>query len=519
MTLARKILGNTFWQIFGRVVTAIIAFITVGFLTNYWAEGMSVEYGQAKYGTYATIYEFLAIFGAIADLGIFTIAVREMSKKEEGRQEIFSATLSLRVISLVMAMALATVVAFLIPGYRGTEIPEGVAIGAFGTGLFILSGTLATVLLVHLRMVYHALGLVIGKIITFGAMIAIMFFFYKDPTSESFSQLMWAGVYGSAVTLLITAWYARKFISIRPGKDRKLMKSLFSMALPFGLAIFLNTVYFRLGITMMGIVLPYSDQATGLCSAPFCGDQQAGIYAVAVRIIEVIIIIPLYFMNSVLPSISSAASEEEKGVVKRRLSLTFIFLFFLALPSVVGIFLLAKPIVELVTPEDFGSDNALRILAIPLFFTFFTTFLNFVLIAFGEQKKILWINLGAVIINLLINLFALPRYGYYGAAIASLFSEGLILVAGLFFVLRIVRFPVEWKRLFGSLTAALFMGIFTYQTWKYWGSSIGKTSLVMIIPLSAVMYGGVLFVTKAIDSSMLRMFYSKKSDQKIILPE
>jgi O-antigen/teichoic acid export membrane protein len=73
MSLARKILSNTASQVAGRFATAFLAVVVVKILTVYL--------GQSGYGQYATIYEFLAFFGAFADFGIFTIAVREMSRK------------------------------------------------------------------------------------------------------------------------------------------------------------------------------------------------------------------------------------------------------------------------------------------------------------------------------------------------------------------------------------------------------------------------------------------------------
>src|SRR6185295_17236530 len=330
----------------------VIAFLTVGFLTNYWGEG-NLELGQAKYGTYTYIYDFLAMFGALADLGIFTIAVREMSQREEHRQEIFSSAISLRLITLIFALLLATVFAALLPQYAGTGIPTGVAITALGTGFFILSGTFSSILLIHLQMRFQALALVLGKILTFGLIVLIIFGIHEAPTTQSFYALLWAGVAGSFLTLIMTWRGARRFLQVKMNWNKPLMKRLFLTALPFGIATFISTIYFRLDITMMGIILPPS-AADGSCAAQFCGDQQVGIYGVAVRVMEVIMILPLYFMNSILPTLSKSIARGEQQATERHLQLPFLFLILFALPATVGLFILAHPIVELVTPEGFG---------------------------------------------------------------------------------------------------------------------------------------------------------------------
>jgi O-antigen/teichoic acid export membrane protein len=283
------------------------------------------------------------------------------------------------------------------------------------------------------------------------------------------------------------------------------------MALPFGIATFLNTIYFRLDITMMGILLPHAEE-TGRCLFSFCGDQQAGVYAVAVRIMEVLIILPLYFMNSVLPSLSHSIAKKNHKQTQRRLVMSFLFLFIIALPATVGIFILAKPIVELITPENFGSDIALQILAIPLLFTFFTTFFNFVLIAFGQQKKILWINLGAVTLNFFLNIYMIPEYGFLGAAVASLISEGFILFFGLLFVLQIVRFSVRFRQWGSTVFATVCMGIFTFFVWRYWGAETGKKALAVVIPAAVVLYGVLLLVLRVVDPSLLRMIREKREE-------
>ncbi len=509
VSLARKILGNTFWQIFGRLVTAVIAFVTVGFLTNYWGAG-NVALGQAKYGTYAYIYEYLAIFGALADLGIFTIAVREMSKQAERRAEIFASTITLRIVTLVLAMLICSLIAYLIPQYVGTEIPRGVAIAALGTGLFILSGTLSTILLIHLQMRFHAIALILGKILTFALILGIIFHWSTAPTTASFYNLIWAGTIGSFLTLVMTWYGAQKFLPIRPKWDRKLATELFMMALPFGIATFMNTVYFRLDITMMGLILPRS-AATGECLARFCGDQQAGIYAVAVRIMEVLIILPLYFMNSILPSLSASIAAGNKEQVERRLALPFVFLFIVGLPAVIGLFLLARPIVHLITPEDFGSDVALKILTIPMLTVFFTTFFSFALIAFGQQKKLLWINLWALLFNFFLNLWAIPRYGFVGASYTTLLSEGLILALSIYFFRQNASFPIFWRRFGGTAFAGLVMGLATFWSWQAWGETYGAKALAVIIPESALIYFALLFATRVIDRDFLKML-RKESD-------
>ncbi|MFT7184318.1 MAG: O-antigen/teichoic acid export membrane protein, partial [Oceanicoccus sp.] len=70
MSTAKKILSNTAIQVAGRAIMAVTSIVILKAISGF----LSVE----GYGMYKGVYDFLAFFGIIADLGLFTIAVREM---------------------------------------------------------------------------------------------------------------------------------------------------------------------------------------------------------------------------------------------------------------------------------------------------------------------------------------------------------------------------------------------------------------------------------------------------------
>lgn len=67
----KKVYSNTLAQIAGKVATALISIFLIKILTNYL--------DVAGYGLYSKIYNYLSIFSVIADLGLYTITVREIS--------------------------------------------------------------------------------------------------------------------------------------------------------------------------------------------------------------------------------------------------------------------------------------------------------------------------------------------------------------------------------------------------------------------------------------------------------
>lgn len=217
MSTAKKILSNTAVQVFGRAIMAVLSVVILKIIAHF----LSVE----GYGMYTAVYEFLAFFGIAADLGLFTIAVREMSKEERDRRFIANNILGMRMSLAAIMMAAASCAAFLIPAYEGTYIPMGVVIASFSVFLAILHGTVSSVLQVELKMQHSTWGLVLGKLVSLLWMVAVIFhFFAGNPSQEAFNQLMVAGVVGNLVTFLYTLYFVLRVQRMRPQFDKAYWK-------------------------------------------------------------------------------------------------------------------------------------------------------------------------------------------------------------------------------------------------------------------------------------------------------
>ena len=416
MSTVRKILSNTMWQILGKAVVAILAVVVIKIVTNY----LSV----AGYGEYAVVYEFLAFFGIAADMGLFTIAVREMSKDDSQIPKIIGNILSLRTVLVITTVTIGVIASFLVPKYSGTRIPIGVTIAALTTFFTILNGTISAVLQTKLKMHIASMAQIVGKVAQVSYMIYIIFYAFpagvgQEATDVGFYHLIFAGVIGNLIMLLITQHFVRKITPIVYQFDFQLWKKVFLTALPFGVALILNTIYFRIDSILISLIQ---------------GQTEVGIYAVAMRVLEAFAIIPLYFMNSVLPILTRALKDNMQKA-RTIISYSFDFLAAISFPMLVGAFILAYPIVFIVSTPEFlsrisegfyGSDIALQILMFALVFQFLSTLFAFILIAVNKQSKLLYVNAAGVLLNITGNLIVIPIYGFVGAAITSVISQAFI---------------------------------------------------------------------------------------------
>ncbi len=490
MSIARKILGNTIAQVLGKVLVAILGLAVVKISTSY----LSVE----GYGEYILIYEFLAFFGIAADLGLFTIAVKEMSEDEKQIPKIIGNILSLRTILVVATMSVAIIMAFLIPKYQDTRIPLGVAIASITVIITILNGTISSVLQTKLKMQIASATTVLGKLISVSFMAYVVFYGFPDDTTTGFYMLLVAGIIGNLVMLLTTNYYVRKITPLKYRFDIDLWKDVLKKSLPYGIALILNTIYFRIDSILISLMR---------------GQGEVGIYGVAMKMLEHFAILPLYFMNSVLPVLTRAI-KEKSDKYKEIIRYAFDFLAALAVPMVVGGVILAFPIIFIVSTPEFlsrisegfyGSDIAFQILIFALLFQFLNVLFAFILIALNKQTKLLYINGVCVIFNLVANIIVIPIYGFRGAAITSVLSELCILIGTYTVAKHYLKFEISFKNLGKIILSAAVMGAAVYYlqpvTYKYlqnWG-------VLLLVAVGIAVYGMMLVGTKVIDKRMLSL--------------
>ena len=109
----KKIASNTIAQILSKFLTAFISIFLIGVLTKYLSTEMYWQYNK--------IYNYLAFFAFFADLGLYTISIREISKDTTQASKIIGNVMSLRLLLWIGIIFLSGIIAFFLPGYN-TEL-------------------------------------------------------------------------------------------------------------------------------------------------------------------------------------------------------------------------------------------------------------------------------------------------------------------------------------------------------------------------------------------------------------
>jgi len=497
MSSTKKVLGNTLVQVVGRFTMAIISVVVVKIMTNYL--------GKAGYGEYAAIYDHLTILAIMADMGLFVVGVREMAKSAKEKVGMIMGNIfTIRFILGLLMIVVAVISAYVIPPYQDTRVPFGIVIASFAVFFTMMQGTVATALQYKLKMQYSTIGLVLGKLISFGLIVYVIFKGFTAPSDQGFYAILVAGVIGAFFMFAITFFFANRHIKIRFRLDRSFVKDVFIKSIPYGLALILSTIYFRIDSLMLFWM---KDAA------------EVGIYAVPMRILEIVAAISLYFMNSVLP-ILAYHIKEKTDKVKSIVQHSFNFLTFTSLPIIVGTFMLAYPLIFIISNEDFltdlsvgfyGSDMALKILIVAIFFAYINNLFTYLIIATNHQNKMLAINGIGAIFNIVANIFFIEHWGFRGAAFTTILTEVILLTISYIVARKYVKLRLNMWPTIKALVSAGLMGLVIW--WLYLPlynlhipglGAVENLAALIMIPLGALVYALGLLITKAVNLNEMK---------------
>jgi O-antigen/teichoic acid export membrane protein len=532
MSQTRKILSNTFWQVLGRVITAVIGVISIKIITNYLPTDV--------YGQYTTLYEFIGFFAIAADFGLYTIGVREMAKKEKPESEILANILSIRLILVVITLSLAGLAANLIPKYQDSFITSGIWIVAFTTGIALLNGTLSSILQYRLKMHYANVGIIISRIVAISYTAYIVFFLNPGNIEKGFNNLLVAGLVANLVMISLTYYYVRKESSIYFDFNWKYTKELTYKALPYGLALILSTIYFKLDIILLSLLKDY---------------HQVGVYAVPLKLMDILSVIPIFLLNSALPALTETF-RENKEKFQQTITKLWTFLTLLAAPIMIGGIVLAFPLTFIISNPQFlsgyhctnniqlvyqsqqeaeikcqnaepnkifqwqetsdinsnnqtyvylyGSDVALKLILVGMFFSFLNSLFAFSLVAMDKQAKLIITNLIGVLFNLITNLIFIPKYGFIGAAVTTAISEMIILGGTYYYANKENKCNIPFLTTFKILLAAILMGIVVYYLQAPTYKILQNFNILLLVPIGAIIYAAAIYLLKVISNDEIK---------------
>jgi O-antigen/teichoic acid export membrane protein len=460
--VARTVARNTAVQLAGKAVVMLVGLASVAVTTRYL--------GASGYGKLALAFAFVQTFGLLADAGLLTVVVREISRVPERTDELVGSVLALRLALSLAVVPLAALASLALPYDRDVRVAILIAGGSLVLGL--ANGALVAVFQARLRMGRAALADVAGRLAAFAALAAVA------ALDLGFYAVVATAAVGAAVALAVSWVLVQPLAHPRPSVDRAAWRALLLAALPVGAALAVTEIYFRADTFIISLFRDF---------------DEVGAYSLAYRVIELLAVLPAVVMTSVFPLLSrylgSGGSRERAAVTVDAAGDLFLAV---GVPIAAGGLVVAPQLVELVAGDGFEEAvDPLRILLFAGALASVSGLLGYALIAGGRQTSALLLAIVALVLNLALNFALVPSLGVDAAAAVALASELVMVVGGLWLVRRELdlrpRFGIAWRVV---VAAAVMAGLLAL---------IPTDSLLVLLPLGIAIYAGVLYAVGGID--------------------
>lgn len=451
-----SVLRDTAAQIAGRLITALLALITIGLASRYL--------GPVSFGQVMTAWSFVTVLGLIADSGLSITASREMVRHPNRLGDIAGASMMLRLIigAVLVPVTMASGFVLFHDDSNVVAILEILAPLIF----FLSTQSASSAVFVSLRRNdITAIIDAVTRSVGVGLVIVIVLI-DAGPTGYALTI-----VGASAVASLTSFVVARRLVNLKVHVDFVLWKSHLAMAFPLGLVQVLNALYFRLDIMLLAMI---------------SGPREVGLYLVAYKVVELVMALPGMAMTSLMPELAIASNERLHELVQRMLNL-FIAV---AVPLVMVGAILSSVIIDLIASSEYRRASVvLAVLLLAAGTSFASAVFGHALIASGRQSHLVSLTVTVVVINLVMNIIFIPRWGPTGAAAAFVVSEGVAALIVMRAFHRVTDFRLSIDGLIPSCMAGMVAGlVLLAMRWTVIGSVIDRPQALSAAGVALVAY-------------------------------
>jgi O-antigen/teichoic acid export membrane protein len=476
---------NTHRRIAKNTVIITISSVVTLFLSFFFTAAFARYLGVGAYGLFAFAASFVGLFGLFFDLGLNTLIVREVARYKEKLSFYFGNTFIIEIIVSFIVILVIYCFAYLI-GYHGESLLVvylSAIILAFDTFAQLIFSTFTA----YERREYEGLINIAGKFIY--VLFGFLGIFFQLPLFE----IVILFVFASGLKFILG--YFTMVLKIYKPKIKVDISSwlpMIKLAFPFALGGYLFNIYFSIDMTILSLLK---------------SNEAVAYYSVAYSFITIFMIIPAALVMSIWPILSRLFLESKDSLVEVY-SKTTQYLLILAVPISIGMFFISDiAIITIFGYKYANSIIALQILAWIIIFHFITYICGITLGAIDRPILGSISLLFSLFLNILLNLFLIPRYSYIGASIATIVTEIVLLTQYNYFLSKNGVSINFLLLIYKPLIAGIVMGIFIYFIKIVIIAFPGIVQLLIIIPMAAVVYFLVLFAIKAFNEEDKEIIY------------
>lgn len=259
------------------------------------------------------------------------------------------------------------------------------------------------------------------------------------------------------VNAVVNCWHSRKFVrfSFHGLHVKTYVKPFFML----GVYLLLTSMYTSFNVIFLGFV---------------SGDMQVGYYSTAVKLFNIILALFSAFTGVMLPRMSSLVESGKMDEFKELLYKSVDVLLGIAVPLVFFTVVMARPIVFLISGEEYeGAVLLLQIVApLILIIGYEQILVMQALMPLKEDKVILRNSFMGALLGVSLNVLLVTKWQGVGSSVCWLLSESLILILSQVFMSKKFKLHFPLRRFFTVLGGHIVLIPLLYGVYCIWENRI-----------------------------------------------
>lgn len=406
---------------FTSLFMAHIIYLCLGFVgVTYLARVLSPTF----FGKLSFAMAIISYFALVGDPGLTTVGVREIARNKKAMKNYLITILPLRVVFTFLAFGFLVILTI-----NSVVLFEN-------KKLILLYGMTLFPSIFLLDWVYKSLEnmwpIGIAEIIRSFIYVGSILFLIKGPID------IWKVPIILLVSLLAKVFYL--WINLRKINEQKKINILGLIKVSFINKIKTELTNFWLNnnrrpsllrsafpLFISGIAISIYTQADMIMLGFMRSAEEVGFYAVAYKVQFLLLGFYGIFVNTLYPVVARLVSDN-KSNSKAKLILLTKYSFILGIVNFIIVFFGANTIIRLIFGQAYiFSVLPLEILIWQILFAYLNIIPALCLLSIQAREYLIGSWIGAII-NIILNLLLIPKFGVSGAAFATAFSECIILI-------------------------------------------------------------------------------------------
>ena len=403
----RTLLRNIGWLAAGEVVNRGSRFLFVILLARHL--------GTEQFGQWSFAIALVSVVAVLSDFGFPTLAVREIARSREAAQDHLSNVLVLKAALAVVTIGIVAAVAPALTDSRQ------VLWLAYILSVYAVLDTYGLYLHAFFRAEERMEFEALLRSIQGGAILALgVSFVLLDRPLVFFG---WAFVWGALLSVAVGAVLTvARFGPFVPRVDLRFWLRTLQRALP----IVLSSAAFYLNFRIDTIMLSVLD-----------GDRATGLYNVAYNFLYAFGFAPILLANSVFPRF--AREREARELTGLYVKVTVVAIGFTALLAL-ALFVTRHAVFLNIFGEQYRDSLSVYTILLGAVSLYFLALINYAILwATGRDLAVLTVTASSLVLNVALNALLIPRLSYDGAGLATLATEGFVLVGLLYSTRQMLR--------------------------------------------------------------------------------